>query len=283
MNKAAPHFLVRWIRAICLCSAFLAPIAAAEYVELIAEIELTNWSYWFIEDRAGNASEPANNPQSIFHEPLKVRCVIGTNSWLMEGPFMRNATVTRWFTGSNLIEQTLVTAEASLRDAARNLKLQSSAPLVGHEYTREHETADGNPGRPVRVEDLFPDATGKVCWLAFCSGPALKREGRRIPLPGALWKQFFSGQRFSDKTEVFADSLAFPQSIQLWETDQQLLLNYQVRSSTNVLGWNIPLEFYPLQYNRASSPGTNSLELHLAAKGRVTGIGPGSEPAIPKE
>ena len=196
---------------------------------------------------------------------------------------MRNATVTRWFTGSNLIEQTRVTAPAPLRDAARNLKLRSSTPPVGHQYIREHETADGNPGKPVRVGDLFPDATGKVCWLAFCSGPALKREGRRIPLPGPLWKQFFSGERFSDKTEVFDDSLALPRTIQLWEAEQQLLLNYQVRSSTNVLGWNIPLEFYLLQYNRASSPGTNSLELHLAAKGRVTSIRPGSEPSIPKE
>lgn len=254
----------------------------ADYIELTAEIELNDWSYWFLEDRSEHGQLPTNQ-RSIFSEPLKVRCVIGANTWLMEGQFVRNAIVTRWFTGTNLVEQTRIIAPTSIPPAANSLNLRVSAPPVGQVSTRSVETSDGNPARPVRVEDLFPDAIGKVSWLAFCSGSALRREGRQIPLPSSFWKQFFSGKNFTDKTEFFDDSLALPKIIELHESNQHLLLNYQVRSSTNFHGRNIPLEFYLLQYKPAPPPYTNSLELHLTAKGRVTSIHATTAPSIPRD
>lgn len=281
MKKAAHPFLHRLLIAVFCCSILLRPVAAADFIELTAEIELNDWSYWFLEDRPDSPTTP-NNHRSIFQDPLTIRCVIGTNSWLMEGQFVRNALVTRWFTGSNIVEQTRITAPTSLPTTAKNLRLRVSTPPVGHVSTQTHETSDGNPARPVRVEDLLHDAIGKICWLAFCSGPALKRDGRQIPLPSALWKQFFSGRNFTDRTETFDDPLALPRTIELHENNQHLLLNYQVRSFTNIRGWNIPLEFYLLQYKPAPHPRTNSLEVHLTAKGRVTNLQPGSAPSIPR-
>ena len=111
---------------------------------------------------------------------------------------------------------------------------------------------------------------GKICWLAFCSGSFLKRNGRQIPLPSDLWKETtlaYSG--WSDQTAVFEDGLGLPRSINIFATNNQTIFQYQTRQSTNVLGWNFPSEFYLVQY---SPEGTNGWKLHLTAKGKVTAI-----------
>ena len=56
------------------------------------------------------------------------------------------------------------------------------------------------------------------------------------------------------------------------------ILQYRVLSSTNVSGWQFPLEFYLAQYPPAMLPdshqfGTNGWELQLTARGKVTVIG----------
>src|SRR6266542_1746901 len=53
-----------------------------------------------------------------------------------------------------------------------------------------------------------------------------------------------------------------------------------IHQSTNVLGWNFPLEFYCVQY---LPTGTNLWNLHLTAKGKLTSIKEGIEPQIPPE
>jgi hypothetical protein len=63
----------------------------------------------------------------------------------------------------------------------------------------------------------------------------------------------------------------------------QMVLQYQVHHSTNVLGWSFPTEFYMVQYKPASWPRTNSWEVLLTAKGRVTAIAPGTEPTLPRD
>jgi len=63
-------------------------------------------------------------------------------------------------------------------------------------------------------------------------------------------------------------------------TNNQPIFQYQVRQSTNVLGWNFPLEFYGVQY---LPTGTNNWKLHLTLKGRVTAIGISSKPEIPAD
>jgi hypothetical protein len=165
--------------------------------------------------------------------------------------------------------------EVKRRSQASGIRM--NIPSVGDQFTRVHRTDDGNPGRPIRAANLFLDASGMMTWLAFCSGPALKRPNRHIPAPSALWKQFFSGE-FKDESVVFDDSLGLPKSIKIFSKHGQLVFQYQVHQSTNVLGWDFPSEFYLVQYQRA---GTNSFAIQLTAKGRVTAIKAGVEPKIP--
>jgi len=268
-----------------------APAVAQRYIELSAEIEINDWSYWFFEDENG-LSARNGAPKSIFTKPATVHCVVGTNTWMMEGHFSQNANVTRWFTGTNILQHSIITEEmppATTKRIAEISGLAVGTPPVGSKSTRVHESADGNPGHPARVIDLM-DLQGRICWLAFCSGSALKREGRRLFPPSDLWKELVAAPSgFMDKVSVFDDSLGLPKSIELFTPQDQLIFQYQVRQSTNVLGWNFPLEFYLVQYRPArlrtktspDRPRTNSWELQLTAKGRVTSIKEGTAPEIP--
>ncbi|HXJ76377.1 MAG TPA: hypothetical protein VNM37_26195, partial [Candidatus Dormibacteraeota bacterium] len=79
---------------------------------------------------------------------------------------------------------------------------------------------------------------------------------------------------------VFNDDLGLPKSINLVVTNNQSVFQYQVRQSTNVLGWNFPLEFHGVQQLPA---GTNTWKLHMTIRGKVTSIHPGQNPEIPAE
>ena len=265
-----------------LCLLLAAVGRAASFVEVTAEIEGNDWDYWLFSDRGRRVGEAGGS--SVFTRTRTTRCVVGVDTWMIESEFPTSL-VTRWFTGSNVIEYTVITQKSPDSDpkrAAEGSRLVLTAPAVGHSYTRIHESEDGNPGRPVRVPDLMGfDFPATVSWLAFCSAPTLRREGRRIYPPSAFWKEsslVHSG--WSDTTEVFYDDLGLPRSINLTTTNNQSIFQYQVRQSTNVLGWNFPLEFYGMQY---LPTGTNAWKLHMTLKGRVTRIGPSPRPEIPPQ
>ncbi len=156
--------------------------------------------------------------------------------------------------------------------------LDSALPPVGSSDIRTYESSDGNPGRPIRVMDLL-ELNGRIAWLAFCSGSVLRQSGRILFPPSDLWKETRVGfsYPFSDKVVVFDDSLGLPKCLTLSATNGLPVLEYQVSQSTNVFGWNIPIEFYLIQY---VAHGTNDWSLQLTAKGKVTSIGLGSRPSI---
>ena len=79
--------------------------------------------------------------------------------------------------------------------------------------------------------------------------------------------------------QVFDDSLGLPQSVTLTTTNKQPIFQYQVRRSTNVLGWNIPLEFYGIQYIGSVSNGWRA---DFSFKGKVTDIHPVPSLEMPK-
>jgi len=249
---------------------------AAQFVELKAEIEINNWSYWFFADaRELAGGEPS---KSVFTKSTEVRFLVGTNSWMMEGDFYSNASVTRWFTGTNIID---VINHYANSNPASNVNFPVVLTQPGWEKTtRVRESADGNPGRPVLVADLM-DVRGKIGWLAFCSGPALKIPGRQVFPPDDLWKERCAcSGNFNDKTVVFEDSLGLPKSMEIFTEKGQLILQYQIRQLVNVLGWHFPLEFYLVQYGPPHWPRTNSWEVEFTAKGKISSINVGAPPFI---
>src|ERR1051326_8984052 len=219
----------------------------AQFLEISADIEVEDWNYWFFCDRIGKYAGQEGIP-SIFTTNQTRRCVVGAKTWMIESDLPKQK-VTRWFTGTNIIEHTVITQE-TLAAEVKILSERSGFAMTGHKYTRVHPSAEGNPGRPVRVADLMGfDLVGRLSWLAFCSGPALQQEGRRIFPPSDLWKEStIACAGWTDVTEVFKDNLGLPRSISLVFTNSQPICQYQVRRSTNVLGWDLPLEFYGVQY-----------------------------------
>lgn len=223
---------------------------AGQYVELTGELAVDDWSWYFLCDKTGNYVSNGSVP-SIFHTNLSFRCVVGLNTWLIEQNFGASK-ATYWFNGTNVVE---------------------TIPAAQHVFTQTTASADGNPGRPVRVADLMSfNCPARIWWLAFCSGPCLQRQGRTIYPPSDFWKESslaYSG--WSDETTCFNDRLGLPKSLRLFGTNNQTVLRYQTRQSTNVLGWSFPLEFYLVNY---LPTGTNAWETTLSAKGRLTSIRP---------
>jgi len=256
---------------------------AAQLVDLTVQMEINSWAHWFLRDQRSHGGG-----DSIFDKPATIHCVIGTNSWVMDGDFVEHTLTKLWFTGTNLIEENVITQALAEAEAKRtqssgiNLLAMGQQTPVGEKWTNTYPTIDGNPGRPSHEADLM-HLRGNLCWLALCSGPALQREGRKIFPPGALWKQLVSAPTgFTDKTSVFDDGLGLPRSVELFTPELRRIFQYQVRQTTNFNGWVIPLEFYGVQYRPV---GTTGWEVDVTFKGKVTGIGVGREPQSrePKE
>jgi len=270
-----PQLLLPYPLIISLLLLLLFSTRADEFLELKTEIEISQWSYWFMED----ARVPNKAHKSIFQEPKPIRVIIGTNTWLMEGKFYRNADVMRWFTGTNIVERSIITEQLPDPPRLSNFPVGISPP-AGEVRIREKPSVDGNPLRPVRVADLM-DLQGNIIWLAFCSGQSLKRSGHELYPLMDLWKERCQcSGRFIDKTHLFEDELKLAKSMELFTEKGELIFQYQVRQSTNVLGWNIPLEFYLVQYGPPQYLHTNSWEVEFTAKGRVTAISSARSPSI---
>src|SRR5687767_8679382 len=101
---------------------------AEQFVELRTEIEVEDWSYWFWRDPE-NLKRKEIAP-SIFRTSMAtgfaIRCVVGTNSWLMEGPFASNSKVAYWFTGTNIVRRSEITSEP----AETGIKMLSNIRLA---------------------------------------------------------------------------------------------------------------------------------------------------------
>ncbi len=246
--------------------------SSTQFVELTAWIEGNSWSRLFLEDRSRDSEgqETADKLSIFYKNPnYSLRCVVGTNTWLIEEQ-NGNGKGSYWFTGTNIVEWW-----SEMDDS-------NHSPSVLERFTEVHQSADGNPGRPVNERDLLGFGVScRICWLALCSGPFLQHEGRRIYPPRSIWKESRLGASgWTDKTTVFKDGLGLPRRLDLLATNNQPVFQYQVHLSTNVLGWNFPLEFYGLQYQPIA---TNLWRLETSFKGRVTAIRPATKPEIPPE
>jgi hypothetical protein len=234
-----------WGAAVGLFIAF--QVCAAQYVHLTAEIETVS-------------REPG---AGAIRHTWEVRCVVGTNCWQMDGEFLKGAKSAWWFTGTNLIEHVVLTNDIP------------GAP-EGTELIHTYDSADGNPGGPAHFMDLLHLPSARISWLAFCSGSCLKRDGRRLFPPASIWKERVAAPAgFSDRTVVFEDSLGLPQSVDLRLTNHTFV-EYRVGRSTNISGWEFPLEFLMVQTRSATGA-----DPEFTANGKVTAIGVGAKPEIP--
>jgi hypothetical protein len=193
-----------------------------------------------------------------------VHCVVGTNLWFMEGNFAGNADSTVLFTGTNVIEHVVL----------------NKGFAAGKRWTNTWPS-DGVVGGHLGQENL--------AWLAFCSGPCLKRL-RVIPLPAP--SGYFGDNVSYDRRQVFSDELGLPSNVEFFlprdspdgsRTAYWPSANYKVVESTNFQGWTFPLRFEETQ---SAGPGGGSGTglydgAELVIVGHVTSIQQGRKPSIP--
>jgi hypothetical protein len=252
---------------------------AGQFVDLTAEIETIEWSYHFLDDKPDPLGKPKWSSGSIFEKAQKIHCIIGTNSWFMEcgdDGWYQGGKAQIWFTGTNV-----VTAYEITRNFTND---QGDVYLPGFKSVEISDAFDGNPGRPVNVRN-FVLSEQFVPWIALCSGPVLKMKDRHIYPPWDLWKETGPAPKvFTDKTTVFADCLGLPISMTLFASTTQPVFQYQAHQSTNVLGWNFPLEFYMVQYEPDFGHyGITNWLIAYTARGRIKSIGPGKKFEVPAE
>ena len=272
--------------ALC-CSGLLGANSPAErgtdqFIHLTAAIETTEWH-----------TLDADRPLSVRLATWTAQCVVGSNCWqIVEHGFGHYAEHTYWFTGSNLIRYAISRKPVSDRKELYE-RNHGPMPAAGGLTTSVVESEDGNPGRPGRVADLM-QYPANICWLAFCSGPVLKRERLQLFPVYDLWKNYVLapfgfpyqltmfvdelGLSASEQATLFGGDLGLPSGVTICTTNCQPILQYRATASTNILGWSLPLEFSLVQYNPA---GTNGWVLCLTAKGKVTAIWSGSGPESP--
>ena len=238
---------------LAVCAALLlATVApAAQFVEVAAEMEMTSWRY---QEETGLPLKKSRT--------FSVRCVVGTNTWLIENHARTNVIESIWFVGGTIVRQNTyqdsTLAEPVYRSLRRGMRTANfvSAP-------------DGYPSG-----DLFLN----LPWFAFCSGPYLARPGRAVPLPTPAQDRAAFG--FTGETTLFADSLGLPKRATFHTAQRQLKCDYQVQQSTNVLGWNFPTAFTVVQ----NEPDTfGHWQKQLTISGRVTLIQPAQSPDLPED
>jgi hypothetical protein len=239
---------------------------AAQFVDLTADIETVRWINGYGE-----------KPPRLQTTSWTTHCVVGTNSWLIEqsGEYTRDSW---WFTGSNVVAHSVVLKYPS--DRPELFERNHPEFVVGRGYSLIWESRDGGPllATPVQLGD-FGRATPYLPWLAFCSGPYLKTKDRVLSLPNPRDQGTFY-YVYSDTTRAFEDSLGLPIGVEFVSTNQPLC-HYRTVGSTNVLGWNFPLEFHIAQYRLNYS--TQTWVVDMTASGKVTSIGIGREPSITEE
>jgi hypothetical protein len=263
------HIVGRLVPLVVLLGSF--QVGLAQFVDITAELR--------VDDRG---------PQE---EVRIIHILVGTNSWQIDGDFCSGCTITYWYTGKEIIKHVKIPKMPPPDDVEPSEA--EASQFAGSQTTWVYKCLDGNPSLPrsAPTPDRL-DALSQIGWLAFCSGPYLHQAGREVFPPSSLWKELVHGDAFSDVTVCFSDNFGLPKSMDLYMTNSPLIqpvLQYRVFSSTNILGWQFPLEFKISQYRPAPVPGTritagtNGWEIDFTARGKVTAIGKGVKPKIPEK
>jgi hypothetical protein len=281
--------------AIALYLSLFARRALAQHVEITAEIQITA----FRSDQAD--AEPKTTPKTF-----SVVCIVGTNQWRIENDWARGGLNKWFFDGTNIYESIQVTSPPT-EEMQGHLKETLRPAIVPFDQAKSNltihiwPTQDGHPLGDVGVN---------IPWLAFCSGPCLKREARLISLPCEILRHTPDRYAYSDKTETFPDVFGLPLSIDLflstnlylssvddfyqdWGSDRgdrysesmknavtnlkegTITFHYAATATTNFLGWTFPLQFELSQKGRAFIQNGS---WDWRGKGTLKSIREGAEP-----
>jgi hypothetical protein len=256
---------LKWTFVLCLLLSIQR--GEAQFVELTAEIHAVRWVY-----------QGTNNPPAIATKNWTIRCVVGTNTWLIEEDFPPAKDA--WcFTGSNVMTHSVLTGYPSERKELFERSFSEMVVDRGCTKVVNSQTEIPFPPPALLAGTSFDVAALHIPWLAFCSGSYLKREDCQVPLPSMdYWSYPII---HSDKFTVFEDVLGLPRVADFYAGDGQPVCRYRALEPTNVLGWSFPLRFELAQYRNEFGQGP--WELSLTASGKVIAIGVGSQPEIPTE
>jgi hypothetical protein len=270
MRKPFRSQITQWVGAYWLGLVSLQSLAA-QPVEISAEIE--TYSY-----RLGDTNSIARAKPKTVH----VACVAGANEWSVEEDFSGRR---EWlFDGTNVVCRSYY---------------PFSGPDAASKIRREvWVSTDGHP---------LGDFGVNIPWLAFCSGPYLKREGRMIPLPAAVLRHCPDRFAYTDTTATFPDELGLPRTLDLFSSqalflkshtdwdkessfgdrytewnkktapkiqDGVLVFHYAVLDSTNMLGRTFPTKFEFFQTGRQYEQDGNWF---CHGTGRVKSIRPSAK------
>jgi hypothetical protein len=197
------------------------------------------------------------------HHHVTATCVVGTNDWFIAGNFLTNARVEYWLVGASIAERRTITSSIGRDDVSEKPGRGPRLGVAGF-YLRKGEVF-------LRTHPwLQPFGYGdeRIVWLAFCSGSYVARPERQIPMligsaDGALG--------YSDKSTLLDGSLGLPNQVMLYARNGELVSQYEVLSTTNVLGRTYPIEFRCVQYGQPRQGRRFGASKSIVA-GRVTSV-----------
>ena len=139
-------------------------------------------------------------------------CTVGSNEWWIETDAAKRA-IEKWhFDGTNVCSSVRIVRPMPEEQRARFTQF-TRLSTVPFEAARSNLTVrvwESGHGHP--LADLHIN----MVWLAFCSGPHLKREGRLIPLPCDNLHHAPDRYAYRDKTETFDDGVGLPRVVDLY-------------------------------------------------------------------
>ena len=277
------------ILGICLCLGPSITKAGSPYVEVRADIQWTAWPF----SGPSLPAEGTNFPKRIsdtigygrreianftgsntnrltqgsvveLHQDCKVRCTVGAefSSFEIIGDFSAYPHTTYWFLSNGVVQKIIASKPAFTSGVGEGWAAVFTSLESFIENAAKRRGIDNVP------------------WLAFCSGSFFQTAARRIPLPIGVALPLRSVPSYFDTRSLFADTLGLPKRLELYTADKQLLCQYRVEHSTNLLGWNFPLKFSLMQYRLNNE---DQLVPHGLVEGKVTSIDRTTEPQIPED
>jgi hypothetical protein len=236
---------------------------AQQFLEVTAEIELLRYRF---------EGKPGGEPTKF--RTYFAKCIFGTNEWRIDNDFVVTCYEAWYSEGTNVFHR-LQFGDSWKPPTNSRLAAPTNIDAIRSNITVYVSFSPG--GHPLGNLGV------NVPWLAFCSGPYLRRPARDIPLPTTEIRIEPYAFSYSDQTEVFDDELGLPKTVELrtskarYETsrgDDRLLrytgieaartgkafelpenalaYRYSVNAVTNCLGWTLPLEFSYTTYRFGS-------------------------------